>query len=130
MVTKRANTFGKRGGGGRRADDRIAAPLPAYVISLSTRHRALLANISATGARVRVEDPPKRGSEVFLMVNGLDLFGRIIWKSGEHCGIRFDDRVEPFALELMRRKADAAAAVRMTAAQEGGADDWATGVAR
>lgn len=100
------------------------------MIGMSTRHRAVLIDVSATGARIRAEDPPKRGSEVILQAKNLDVFGRIVWKSGELCGIRFDREIEPFQVELMRREGAEAAAMRMTAAQKGGADDWFAGLAR
>ena len=129
-MTRRTREFGKRSGGGRRQDNGVYSGLPAQLVSLSTRHRAILINISSTGARVRADSPPKKGSEVFLVVQDLEIYGRIVWKSGELCGLRFETAVRAFDVEMLRREAAGAADQRMTPQQKGGADDWRTGVAR
>lgn len=129
-MTRRINTFGKRGGGGRRATERVSAGLPAQLVSLAHRHPAILIEISTTGARVRAADPPRKNSEVLLVVEHISSYSRIIWRSGEVCGLRFVDEIDLFDVELIRHKASGASTERMTPQQKGGVDDWRSGLAR
>ena len=122
--------FGKREGGGRRAAKRVPAPLPALLITMSERHPAILFDISQTGARLRARDAPRRGTEVFLQVSGFDIFARVVWQSGEQCGLLFQRKIRAFDVEMLHREAIKGTKARLTAAQKGGADDWASGVAR
>lgn len=129
-MTRRTNSFGKRGGGGRRADEREQVGIPALLVSLTQRHPAILMEISTTGARVRVADPPKKGSEVFLVVEQLNIYGRIVWRSGEVCGLNFAHETNTYDVELVRRKASSPDQSRMTPQQKGGTADWRSGLAR
>lgn len=89
-MTRRLNTFGKRGGGGRRARERIASTANGQLVCLSSRQTAHVRDISAQGARVSVEIAPEVGAEVFLVLSSADLYGRVIWRIGSECGLRFD----------------------------------------
>lgn len=122
--------FGKRGGGGRRSSQRVSAPLPALLITMSERHPAILFNISETGARLRAQDAPVKGTELFLQVGTLDVYAHVIWAKGEQCGLRFQHPIRPWDVEQLRHEASKGTQARLTAAQKGGADDWMAGVAR
>lgn len=123
-------SFGKRGGGGRRLDKRVVAPLPALLVTMSERHPAILSDISETGARLRAKDTPRKGEELFLQVGGLEIYAHVIWTSGDHCGLKFSDPIHGFAVHQLSIEAAKGTGAGMTAAQKGGADDWITGVAR
>ncbi len=129
-MAKPAAPFGKQGGGGRRAARRIYAPLPALLITMADRHPAVLYNISETGARLRARNAPAERTELFLQVDSLDIYARVVWQRGEECGLEFERPIRRWDVELLRSNADKGVEARLTAAEKGGADDWETGVAR
>lgn len=122
--------FGRCEGGGRRLVKRVSAPLPALLVTMSDRHRAILFNISRTGARLRAENAPPKGTELFLQVSDLAIYAKVVWQTSEECGLLFEREIRGWDVELLHHEASKGAQARMTAAQKGGADDWATGVAR
>jgi hypothetical protein len=126
----RRGDFGKQDGGGRRGSKRIRAPLPALLITMSDRHPAILYNISQTGARLRAKNAPPEKTELFLQVASIDVYAQVVWRRGEECGLRFEDPIRPWDIEQLRAHATKGTEATLTAAEKGGADDWATGVAR
>lgn len=122
--------FGKRGGGGRRSSRRVRAPLPALLITMGDRHPAILYNISETGALLSAKNTPAEKTELFLQVDSLDVYARVVWRRGEECGLEFESPIRPWDVELLRSNASKGMQARLTAAEKGGADDWAAGVAR
>jgi hypothetical protein len=122
--------FGKRDGGGRRISKRVDAPQPALLVALSDRHRALLFNISRTGAMLRAENAPPTGTELFLQVGDLEVFARVVWKRGEECGIAFERDIRDWEIKLVNFEANRGTKGALKPAEKGGADDWLGGVAR
>ncbi|HET7316594.1 MAG TPA: PilZ domain-containing protein [Sphingomicrobium sp.] len=123
-------TFGRRNGGGRRQSQRVKAPLPALLITMTDRHPAILFNVSETGAQLRAKDAPQPGTELFLQVGELDVYANVVWKRGEHCGLKFERQIRPWDVEVLHCEAAKGVSARITAAEKGGADDWNSGVAR
>lgn len=123
-------TFGKQGGGGRRKSPRVDAPLPALLITMGDRHPAILYNISETGALLRARSAPAKGTELFLQVDSLDVYARVIWQRDEECGLEFETPIRRWDVEQLRVHAGKGTEARLTASETGGADDWASGVAR
>lgn len=126
----RSTIFGRQGGGGRRSARRVETPLPALLITMSDRHPAILYNISETGALLRAKNAPAERTELFLQVDSLDVYARVVWKNGEECGLEFEAPIRSWDVELLRAQASKGTEARLTAAEKGGADDWAAGVAR
>ncbi len=105
-------SFGRSGGGGRRGDSRVRAPIPALLITMSDRRSAVLLDISQSGARVRSKDPPGEGTELFLQVGGVDVYARVAWQDGTALGLVFETRIDAWDVEYLRansRKAPSAA---------------------
>ena len=123
-------SFGKRQGGGRRSAKRVGAPQPAVLITMSDRHRALLFNISRTGARLRSEYTPTEGTELFLQVGELDVYAKVVWRRGDECGLQFDREIRDWDIELLHYEASRGTKATLNPAEKGGADDWVAGVAR
>lgn len=98
----RTMSFGKSGGGGRRGDRRVRAPIPALLITMSERHSAELLDISQSGARLRSKDPPGEGTELFLQVGGVDVYARVAWQDGPALGLVFETRIDPWDVEYLR----------------------------
>lgn len=129
-MARRATGFGKQDGGGRRSMRRVRAPLPALLVTMSDRHAAILYNISETGALLRADDTPAEGTELLLQVASLEVYSHIAWRRDQLCGLKFDHPVRAWDVEILRCEAEKGTQARLTAAEKGGADDWATGVAR
>jgi hypothetical protein len=100
------------------------------LITMSDRHPAILYNISETGALLRARAAPSEHTELFLQVGALDVYARVIWKAGEECGLEFEIPIRRWDVEQLRIEAAKGTEARLSAAQKGGADDWASGVAR
>jgi hypothetical protein len=96
--------FGKRNGGGRRLASRSAGPLVAVFTTLKESHSAVLADISATGARLRGARLPYIGEELLLSIDRVRAFGSVIWAEVDECGIAFDGPLATDEEELLRRK--------------------------
>lgn len=123
-------TFGKCQGGGRRLAKRVSAPQPAILITMSDRHRALLFNISRTGAMLCAEKIPSVGTELFLQVGEVDVYARVAWTDGDRCGFNFDEEIRDWDVELLQYEANKGTKATLQASERGGADDWAAGIAR
>ena len=78
--------------------------LPAQIVCLGARRSGTLINISRTGAQVRLDDPPSKGSEVFLYVTTLQLFARVVWQNHEWCGLQFDEELGVRDLEFIHHE--------------------------
>ena len=123
-------SFGKCQGGGRRSAKRICAAQPALLITMSDRHRALLFNISRTGAMLCAEKMPSEGTELFLQVGEVDVHARVVWTRGDRCGLRFEQEIRDWDVEVLNYEANRGTKATLHAAEKGGADDWTAGVAR
>ena len=96
--------FGKRNGGGRRSASRSEGPLIAVFTTLKQSHSAVLADISATGARLRGARLPHMGEELLLSIDAVRAFGSVIWSEVDECGIAFDCPLAADEEQLLRRK--------------------------
>lgn len=63
----------------------------------------MLCDISCSGARLVNFERMRIGEQIWLKVGKRDLFGRVAWIEREHCGIRFDEELDPRSLELLMR---------------------------
>ena len=120
--------FGKCDGGGRRTAPRQAAPLIAIITTLKDTHEARLVDVSTTGVRLKGEDLPVEGEELFLTIESVRTFGCVAWRRDGECGIAFEGPLPPDAVNGLRQKA----------AKMGGQppelraafEDWTLGLAR
>lgn len=74
----------------KRRAKRAKANAPAFVETPASRDTVTLVDFSATGARVIGSSPPPSRQDVWLNVNGLALFGTIIWRKDYSFGVRFE----------------------------------------
>jgi hypothetical protein len=120
--------FGKRSGGGRRRARREAAPTVAVFTTVTHSHRAVLVDLSATGARLRSGEPPEKGQELMLTVETIRAFGSVAWVRRDQFGVAFDVPIGTTEVQQLRGRIarSAGLAPEMSAAM----DDWNTGMAR
>lgn len=119
-------TFGKCNGGGRRSSAREAVPLVAVFTTVTRSHRAVLVDISRTGARLSGDDLPELHEDLLLSVDRLRAFGTVAWSEGREFGIVFTEPLEDHDVQSLRRKA----AIGLTPELKAALDDWTLGLAR
>ena len=79
---------------GRRKLSRVRLALPGKVIMISGHEKCLLEDLSQTGAGMTMAGTaPPVGADVVLMVQGVEAFGRVVWRRGPTFGVVFDEPV-------------------------------------
>ena len=120
--------FGRASGGGRREGSREAAPLSVLMTTVSSSYTAQLVDLSATGARLRCDEIPEIGLELFLTVGRIKTFCTIRWTSNNEFGVQF---YEPLLQsDVISVRQEVAAGLGLDPAYRAAMDDWVLGVAR
>ncbi|WP_428332244.1 PilZ domain-containing protein [Novosphingobium sp.] len=101
-------------GAGRRQAARVRLALPGKVILVSGHEPCLVDDLSLTGASVSIgRDAPPIGDSAVLMVNGIEAFGTVVWHSGVHFGLCFEEPVTRDDLVRLRGIHDHFTAIEM-----------------
>jgi hypothetical protein len=122
------NSFGKSAGGGRRTAPREAAPLVALFSTISHSGRAIVIDVSPTGARLRGAGLPPAGEALEVSIECVRAFASVIWSEGAECGISFETPLTDREVRRLRERIAATAGLppQLKAALE----QWMTSVAR
>ena len=120
--------FGKCSGGGRRTAPRHAAPLIATVTTLSKTYTAVIVDISQTGLRLRGEQLPQSGEELFVGFERIKSFGTVTWERGGECGIAFDGPLP--ASDMARLSKEVGRLRGLSPELRAAFEDWKLGIAR
>ena len=64
--------------------------MPCDIILLSGTYKALLLDLSRSGARIVLENPPKKGDGAIMRFDGNEIFCLVTWVDGARCGLQFD----------------------------------------
>lgn len=123
-------TFGKRGGGGRRESQRLAAPLPALLSNTVSTQCAVVEDVSCTGVRLQGDHLPDAGSDILIKMETLSVFGRVVWSNAGECGVKFDEPLTRGEVLLLAKDADAARFRGLSPEERIALQDWNTGLAR
>lgn len=91
---------------GRRGNSRARLSLRARLESLEGVQPADLFNVSCGGAMVTVVRPPKPGAAVILRYGSVEAFCDVVWTSGCHCGLRFEEKLSHSEVLAARRRSD------------------------
>lgn len=92
-------TFGKLG---NRAMARLATDLDAGLVLPERSSRCVVENVSRTGCRLQLSEPPRAGTTVLIRVERIETLGTVAWVKGDRCGILFEEHIEVRALERLR----------------------------
>lgn len=122
------NAFGKCSGGGRRSAPRELTPLFAIFTTVARSDRALVVDISATGARLHGDYLPSCGEALDLCVEKIRAFGTVMWARGRECGIEFDEPLNASEVTILRQRVTAQGG--LSPQLKGALEDWMTGFAR
>lgn len=79
---------------GQRQLNRLRLGVPASLSLTHGKARCLIDDISACGARLRIERPLVAGQTALLMFHQLEAFGAIVWSRNGACGLQFDKRLD------------------------------------
>lgn len=72
-----------------------------------TRSRSIVvSDLSATGAGLGGRDLPKCGDDLLIIVGSQDRMARVAWRTGDKCGVSFDQPLIGDQIELMKAEAD------------------------
>lgn len=91
---------------GRRAAPRARVHLPVTLLTTNQGIPAMLENISGGGARVRLHETPRVGSNAFLRFASLEIFCSVVWIRNGRCGLIFEDAIDDATLVAIRRYSD------------------------
>ncbi|CCA94060.1 conserved hypothetical protein [Novosphingobium sp. PP1Y] len=93
---------------GRREQSRLRVRLPVRLETRSVTCRAILIDLSSSGARLALENLPRVGTEALILWDKYEAFGEVVWAEGVQCGIAFFDPL-PGDVVLKTRELDDAA---------------------
>lgn len=124
--------FGKRldGPGGRRRSERKPILLNAAMIGMRNSCTVTLLDVSSTGAQMKMPEPMRCGQEIWLKVPPADIFGRVVWIEGEHCGIHFDEPIAAAELASLQAQGKVVMLHGMSEDELLAAEEWRSGRAR
>lgn len=86
---------------GQRATNRLRLGVSASLQLTSETRPCLLDDISATGARLRIDRVLGKGAIVVLNFHELHLYAVVVWCHDGECGVRFDQRLPVEDMEGM-----------------------------
>jgi hypothetical protein len=75
---------------GRRAAARLRLHLPGELVTLDGQGRAVIENLSRTGARIATRLTVRPGTTCVLRWHGCEALGVVRWQYNGHCGLAFD----------------------------------------
>lgn len=82
--------------GEKRKHERRKVKSHAFIETPASRQLVTVEDYSATGARLSGTCPPPSRREVCLNINGLVIFGKIVWRRGNSFGFNFDPGLNDF----------------------------------
>ena len=83
----------------RRRSSRLVAEIPVGLRTVSGLRECRMANISDNGARLELSDPPAQGVSGWLVLEGTEIYCRIVWSSESACGIEFEHTLGDYTLK-------------------------------
>lgn len=92
---------------GRRGVARLRLGVPARLLLLSGTYSCALVDLSRSGARVSLSEPPRLGVEAVLQAAGFEAFGAVVWAANGEAGMHFDQPLGEADLLRMRDFSDA-----------------------
>ena len=89
----------------RRRSPREAVMLAGSAMSVTRSRSVMIADISVSGARLGGRDLPAAGDDLLMVVGSQDRMGTVMWRSGDHCGVRVDDPLAADQIAQMKQEA-------------------------
>ncbi|WP_299193478.1 PilZ domain-containing protein [uncultured Erythrobacter sp.] len=83
----------------RRRSSRLVAEIPVGLRTVSGLRECRMANISDEGAKLELADPPAEGVSGWLVLDGTEIYCKIIWSNESACGIEFERSLGDYTLK-------------------------------
>jgi hypothetical protein len=122
--------FGKAKGGGRRSAARVKAPVLARLSTVTEDYRAILQDISGTGAQLSATQLPPDQADVIFRADTVQCFGRVAWSKDGQCGVAFESPLYPAEVDRLRWLANIWNHATMTPEERAAAEEWKLGCGR
>jgi len=88
----------------RRRSVRETVMLAGSAMSVTRSRSVMIADLSATGALLGGRDLPGPGDDLLMVVGSQDWMGKVMWRSGDKCGVRLDEPLAHENITLMERE--------------------------
>ena len=89
----------------RRHEAREAVALAGSALALGCSRSIIISDLSPGGAQIDARDLPPPGEDLLMVAGSQDAFARIVWRTDEKCGIRFDETMAAENIALMKQEA-------------------------
>lgn len=77
----------------RRRAIRVTVEIPVGFKTVSGTRACHMANISDSGAKLELADPPAEGVSGWLILTDVEIYCRVIWSGDNACGVEFERSV-------------------------------------
>lgn len=78
--------------------------LAGSAFGLARSRSVVVSDLSPDGAQLDGRDLPSPGEDLLIIVASFDSLAKVVWRTGDKCGIVFDDTVSDKALVNMKEK--------------------------
>ena len=82
----------------RRRSSRLMVEIPVGFRTVSGTRECQMANISDNGAKLELYDPPAEGVSGWLVLDGAEIYSRVVWSGETACGIEFERTLGDYTL--------------------------------
>lgn len=89
----------------RRHEPREEVALAGSALALGCSRSIVISDLSPDGAQIDGRELPPPGEDVLMVAGSQDAFARIMWRTGDKCGIRFDETFAAENIALMKEEA-------------------------
>jgi hypothetical protein len=89
----------------RRRSVREEVALAGSALALGCSRSIIISDLSADGAQIDARDLPPPGEDMLMVAGSQDAFAKIVWRTDDKCGIRFDESMPAENIALMKEEA-------------------------
>ena len=96
--------FGSQGTYCRRGTAREEVALAGSALALTRSRSVVISDLSRDGAQLDGRDLPPPGDDLLMVVGKFDTFAKVVWRTTDKCGIRFDALLAEQSIAQMKRE--------------------------
>src|SRR5690242_19840642 len=89
-----------------RRSAREGVALAASALGLGRSRSVIVSDLSPEGALLDGRELPMPGEDLMLIVGSLEIFGKVVWRTGERAGILFEDAIPAETIAQIKKEAD------------------------
>ena len=79
--------------------------LAGSALAVTRSRSVVISDLSLEGAGLGGRDLPPPGDDLLMVVGSVDEMARVVWRTGDKCGISFDQPIEERIIAQMKREA-------------------------